>query len=109
MDVELARTFLAIVGTRSFVRAADQLNVSQTTVSARIRTLEDELGRQLFVRNRNGAHLTPAGREAQIRPGRRIPAGTSAGRQADPGTPRHRSRPGAPARCTWDNSRYRRD
>jgi DNA-binding transcriptional LysR family regulator len=63
MDVELARTFMEIVRTRSFVRAAEQLNVSQTTVSARIRGLEERLGRQLFVRNRNGASLTPAGEQ----------------------------------------------
>lgn len=63
MDIDRARTFLEIVHTGSFLKAADRLHVTQTTVSARIRTLEDELGRQLFVRNRNGAVLTAAGRE----------------------------------------------
>lgn len=63
MDVDRARTFLEIVRLGSFLRAAERLNVSQTTVSARIRTLEDELGRPLFVRNRTGARLTPAGVE----------------------------------------------
>lgn len=63
MDTELARTFLEIVRTRSFVRAAEQLNVSQTTVSARVRALEDRLGRPLFIRNKNGASLTPAGEQ----------------------------------------------
>ncbi len=63
MDVELARTFLEIVTTRSFIRAAEHLNVSQTTVSARIRSLEDQLGRTLFVRNKKGATLTPAGEQ----------------------------------------------
>lgn len=63
MDIELARTFLEIVKTRSFVRAAEQLNISQTAVSARIRTLEDQLGRPLFVRNKNGASLTPGGEQ----------------------------------------------
>lgn len=63
MDVELARTFLEIVRARSFIRAAEQLNVSQTTVSARVRTLEEQLGRPLFVRNKNGASLTPAGEQ----------------------------------------------
>lgn len=63
MDTELARTFLEIVRTRSFVRAAEQLNVSQTTVSARIKTLEERLSRPLFVRNKNGASLTPAGEQ----------------------------------------------
>lgn len=63
MDIELARTFLEIVSTRSFVRAADRLHVAQTTVSARIRTLEKQLGRQLFVRNKAGATLTAAGEQ----------------------------------------------
>ncbi|MEM5493004.1 LysR family transcriptional regulator [Hoeflea sp. AS16] len=63
MDIDRARTFLEIVHSGSFLKAAERLHVTQTTVSARIRTLEDVLGRQLFVRNRNGAQLTPAGRE----------------------------------------------
>jgi DNA-binding transcriptional LysR family regulator len=61
MDVELARTFLAIVSTGSFAKAADRLNVAQTTVSARIRALEQKLGRKLFVRNKAGASLTASG------------------------------------------------
>lgn len=63
MDIDRARTFLEIVHCGSFLGAADRLHVTQTTVSARIRTLEEELGRRLFVRNRNGARLTPAGVE----------------------------------------------
>lgn len=63
MDIDLARTFLAIVSTRSFIRAAERLNVSQTTVSARVRSLEERLGRALFVRNKAGASLTPAGEQ----------------------------------------------
>jgi DNA-binding transcriptional LysR family regulator/uncharacterized protein YeaO (DUF488 family) len=63
MDTELARTFLEIVATGSFIRAAERLNVGQTTVSARIRTLEQKLGRALFVRNKGGASLTPAGEQ----------------------------------------------
>lgn len=63
MDIERARTFLEIVHTGSFLKASERLHVTQTTVSARIRTLEDELGRKLFIRNRNGAVLTSAGRE----------------------------------------------
>ncbi len=63
MDIDRARTFLEIVHTGSFLKAADRLHVTQTTVSARIRTLEESLGQRLFVRNRNGAALTAAGRE----------------------------------------------
>lgn len=63
MDINLARTFLEIVACRSFVQAADRLHVTQTAVSARVKTLEDLLGRQLFVRNKAGASLTPAGEQ----------------------------------------------
>ena len=63
MDVELAKTFLEIVSTGSFLRASERLNVAQTTVSARIRNLEQRLGRTLFVRHKGGASLTPAGEQ----------------------------------------------
>lgn len=63
MDIELTRTFLEIVAAGSFVGAAERLNVTQTTVSARVRSLEDRLGRRLFVRNKSGAALTPAGEQ----------------------------------------------
>lgn len=63
MDIALARTFLEIVATGSFVRAAERLNVAQTTVSARIKLLEQQLGRPLFVRNKSGASLTPSGEQ----------------------------------------------
>ena len=61
MDLNLARTFLEIVETRNFAKAADRLHVTQTAVSARVRSLEELLGRRLFVRNKAGAALTPAG------------------------------------------------
>ena len=61
MDTVLARTFLEIVSTGNFQRAAERMNVSQTAISARVRSLESHLGRPLFVRNKAGATLTPAG------------------------------------------------
>jgi DNA-binding transcriptional LysR family regulator len=61
MDVVLARTFLEIASSGSFIAAAERLNLTQTAVSARIRVLEEQLGRRLFVRNKAGARLTPAG------------------------------------------------
>jgi DNA-binding transcriptional LysR family regulator len=63
MDIELARTFLEIVSTGSFIKASERLHVGQTTVSARIRLLEQQLGRPLFVRNKSGATLTAAGEQ----------------------------------------------
>lgn len=61
MDIAAARTFLEIVKSGSFVRAAANLNITQTAVSARVRVLEQQLDRILFVRNKAGAKLTPAG------------------------------------------------
>lgn len=61
VDISLAKTFLEIATTGSFVAAAGRLNITQTAVSARIRTLEEQLGRRLFVRNKSGARLTAAG------------------------------------------------
>jgi DNA-binding transcriptional LysR family regulator len=65
MDTELARTFLTVITSGSFISAADRLHVSQSTVSTRIHTLEDQLGRTLFVRNKAGTTLTSAGRQFQ--------------------------------------------
>lgn len=65
MDTELARTFLAVIATGSFVGAAQRLHVTQSTVSVRIQRLEESLGAELFVRNKGGAVLTPAGRQFQ--------------------------------------------
>ncbi|MDP3796023.1 MAG: LysR family transcriptional regulator [Polaromonas sp.] len=63
MDINLARTFLEIVSCHSFAQAADRLHVTQTAISARVKTLEELLGRTLFVRNRAGASLTSAGEQ----------------------------------------------
>ena len=94
MDVDRARTFLEIVRSGSFLKAADRLHVTQTTVSARIRTLEEELGRQLFVRNRNGAQLTPAGREFER-------FAQSSSRYGNGPATSLRSHPGEPASSRW--------
>ena len=65
MDTELARTFLTVVAAGNFVKAAERLFVTQSTVSARIQSLEQQLGATLFVRNKAGTTLTPAGRQFQ--------------------------------------------
>ncbi|MEM1046966.1 MAG: LysR family transcriptional regulator [Pseudomonadota bacterium] len=65
IDVDLARTFLAVVETGSFIEAAGRVHVTQSTVSARIKTLEERLGRVLFQRGKQGASLTPAGIQFQ--------------------------------------------
>jgi DNA-binding transcriptional LysR family regulator len=63
MDINLARTFLEIAKTGTFVGAAANLNLTQTAVSARIRMLEQQLDRTLYIRNKAGARLTPAGEQ----------------------------------------------
>lgn len=61
MDVSLARTFLEIVRSGSFIAAAEKLHVTQTTVTARVHNLEGQIGCKLFIRNRSGASLTADG------------------------------------------------
>lgn len=62
METEQVRTFLAVAAHGSFVEAASRLHVTQSTVSSRMRGLEEYLGARLFVRNRSGAVLTTSGR-----------------------------------------------
>lgn len=65
MDTELARTFLSVVAAGSFAKASERLFVTQSTVSARIQSLEEQLRCRLFVRNKGGTTLTAAGRHFQ--------------------------------------------
>ena len=65
MDVDLARTFLMVADTGSFIEAARKLNLTQSTVSARIKGLETMLGRPLFLRSKFGAELTSSGEQFQ--------------------------------------------
>ena len=44
MDIALARTFLMVAETGSFIDAARKMNITQSTVSARIRALEELSG-----------------------------------------------------------------
>ena len=52
MDIDQLRTFDRIARDLSFTKAAARLNVTQATVSMRMRVLEDFLGVQLFTRGR---------------------------------------------------------
>lgn len=61
MDIDQLRTFLAVVETGSFLGASRVVHVTQSTVSIRIRTLEQSLNCQLFERSKSGARLTPSG------------------------------------------------
>ncbi len=63
MNLNHIRTFLEVAACGNFSRAAETLNVTQSTVSARIKALEEGLGRPLFTRGPSGAELTSAGRQ----------------------------------------------
>lgn len=57
------RAFEATARHLSFTRAAIELNVTQTAISHRIKTLEELLGVKLFVRDTNNVKLSEAGHE----------------------------------------------
>jgi DNA-binding transcriptional LysR family regulator len=61
MDTDLLKTFLELHRTRHFGRAAENLYLTQSAVSARIRLLEQQVGVPLFTRARNNIQLTPSG------------------------------------------------
>ena len=63
MNLDHVRTFLEVAACGNFNRAAETLNVTQSTVSARIKALEERFGHPLFQRGRSGAELTAAGHQ----------------------------------------------
>lgn len=64
MTMEVGQLWYVIAAAEngSFRRAAEALQVQQSSVSRAIRQLEDKLGVSLFERRSTGAHLTDAGR-----------------------------------------------
>ena len=63
MDIGILKTFLEVYRTRHFGQAAENLFLTQSAVSARIRLLEQTVGVPIFTRNRNNIELTPAGQK----------------------------------------------
>lgn len=56
MNMRVLRYFLVVADTNNMTKAANQLHITQPTLSRQIMELEDELGTQLF--DRNNHHLT---------------------------------------------------
>jgi DNA-binding transcriptional LysR family regulator len=65
MNVMQAKTFLELLAVRNFSKAAERLCVTQSCVTVRIKSLEELLGQQLFIRTKTGVALTVAGRRFQ--------------------------------------------
>lgn len=61
MELRVLRYFLMVVNERNISKAAEQLHVSQPTISRQLKDLEDELGVSLFVRGSRRIDLTEAG------------------------------------------------
>ncbi len=80
MDLELLRTFLELHRVRHFGRTASALNISQSAVSTRLKTLETTLGVALFERSRREIRPTPEGARL-VRHAERLVAGWRGARQ----------------------------
>src|SRR3989304_9793533 len=66
MDFGQVEAFAQVASHHSFSRAAEALQLTQPSITARIQTLERELGEELFERSGRGVRLTDAG--AVLRP-----------------------------------------
>ncbi|WP_154889492.1 LysR family transcriptional regulator [Longibaculum muris] len=61
MEIRTLQYFLAIAREENISAAADFLHITQPTLSRQMKDLEDELGKQLFVRGKRRISLTEAG------------------------------------------------
>lgn len=61
MEMHQVRYFLAVARTLNFTRAAKECHVSQPSLTRAVKLLEEELGGDLFRRERNLSHLTELG------------------------------------------------
>jgi len=61
MELRVLQYFLAVTREQSILKAAESLNLSQPTLSRQIRDMEEELGKQLFVRGARRITLTEEG------------------------------------------------
>ncbi|MFE4923926.1 LysR family transcriptional regulator [Streptomyces sp. NPDC056661] len=81
MELRHLEYFVAVAEERHFTRAAERLLVSQSGLSASVRSLERELGARLFLRNTRNVELTDAGR-ALLAEAHRTLAGVRAAKEA---------------------------
>lgn len=61
MDIRILRYFLTVAKEQNFTKAAEQLNITQPTLSRQLAALEDEIGKALFIRGSRSVTLTETG------------------------------------------------
>ena len=61
MEVDILRTFVMLTKNKNFSKTAEMQNLVQSTVTNRIKELEKELGKQLFIRNKKKVELSTFG------------------------------------------------
>src|SRR6218665_3207537 len=61
LDIDQLHTFIAIVDTGSFTKAADRIFKTQSAVSMQMRRLEERVGKQLFIKDGRGNRLSAEG------------------------------------------------
>jgi DNA-binding transcriptional LysR family regulator len=61
IDIDQLRTFIAIVETGSFTKAAEVVHKTQSAVSMQMKRLEERLGRPIFARDGRASKLTEDG------------------------------------------------
>ena len=64
MDLSQIRAFLAVAQEGSFTKASKLLNLSQPSISLKVKALEKDLGATLIIREQNNLHLSQEGRFA---------------------------------------------
>lgn len=61
INLELYKVFYYVAKNESITRAANELSISQPAISKSIKTLEEQINTQLFIRKRDGVSLTETG------------------------------------------------
>ncbi|UOQ43766.1 LysR family transcriptional regulator [Halobacillus salinarum] len=62
MNTEQLETFITLARTKNFTRTSETMNVVQSTITIRIKQLEEEVGKKLFVRGTRNVEITETGK-----------------------------------------------